>query len=107
MICSDKKKRVKDCHWFYIYIVSIYFKYAFDCFHTVCTCVFPQGQRRPLCLYDFLDLGEVEDNIRRAQACKKTRHFIVDPELAKLVTEHLGPDLQDAKTVIFDCNPGK
>ncbi|KAM7423887.1 hypothetical protein PAMA_000315 [Pampus argenteus] len=65
-----------------------------------------RGQCRPLSLYDFLDLGEVEENVRRAQACKKNRYFIVDPELAKLVTEHLGPDLQDAKTVIFDCNPG-
>lgn len=65
-----------------------------------------QGQSRPLCLYDFLELGEVEENVRRAQTCKKTSHFIVDPDLAKLVVDHLGPDLQDAKTVIFECNPG-
>lgn len=63
-----------------------------------------QGQCRPLCHYDFLDLGEVEENVRRAQACKKMRHFIVDPDLAKLVTHHLRPD--DAKAVIFECNPG-
>lgn len=66
--------------------------------------VFLQGQCRPLCHYDFLDLGEVEENVRRAQACKKMRHFIVDPDLAKLVTHHLRPD--DAKAVIFECNPG-
>ncbi|XP_069030647.1 dimethyladenosine transferase 2, mitochondrial [Embiotoca jacksoni] len=63
-------------------------------------------QCRPLCRYDFLDLGEVEENVRRAKACKTIRHFIVEPDLANLVTQHLGPKLQDAKTVIFDCNPG-
>ncbi|XP_053172800.1 dimethyladenosine transferase 2, mitochondrial [Scomber japonicus] len=74
--------------------------------HRKLSAVAVQGQRRRLCLYDYLDLGEVEENVRRAQSCKKHRHIIVDPELAKLVTEHLGPDLQDAKTVIIDCNPG-
>ncbi|XP_076582506.1 dimethyladenosine transferase 2, mitochondrial [Chaetodon auriga] len=72
--------------------------------HRNLSAVAVQGQRRPLCLYDFLDLGEVEENVRRAQACKKRRRFIVDPDLAKLVTQHLGPE--DAKTVIFECNPG-
>ncbi|XP_061566936.1 dimethyladenosine transferase 2, mitochondrial [Cololabis saira] len=65
-----------------------------------------KGHSRPLCRYDYLDLGEVEENVRRAQACRKMGHFIVDPELANLVAQHLGPDLQDAKTVIFECNPG-
>lgn len=63
-----------------------------------------QSQSRPLCRYDFLDLGEVEENVRRAQACKKIRHFIVDPDLAKLVAQHLRPE--DGNSVIFDCNPG-
>ncbi|XP_077419637.1 dimethyladenosine transferase 2, mitochondrial [Vanacampus margaritifer] len=65
-----------------------------------------KGQCRPLCFYDFLDLGEVEDNIRQARASAKSRRFIVDPELAKMVTHHLGPDLHSAKTIILECNPG-
>lgn len=72
--------------------------------HRNLSAVAVQGQRRPLCRFDFLDLGEVEENILRTQACKKLRHFIVDPDLAKLVAEHLGPE--DAKTVILECNPG-
>lgn len=80
------------------------FTYIVNCFHSVCTYNHLQGQRRPLCRYDFLDLGEVEENVRRAQTCKKMRHFIVDPDLAKLVTQHLGPE--NAKTAIFECNPG-
>lgn len=65
-----------------------------------------QGQSRPLCRYDFLDIGEVEENVRRAKACKRVRHFIVTPGLADVVTQHLSPDPHDAKTVIFECNPG-
>ncbi|XP_008298697.1 dimethyladenosine transferase 2, mitochondrial [Stegastes partitus] len=74
--------------------------------HRNLSAVAVQGQCRPLCRYDFLDLGEVEENVRRALACKKIRHFIVDPDLADLITQHVGPDLQDGKTVIFECNPG-
>lgn len=63
-------------------------------------------QCRPLCQYDFLDIGEVEENVRRAQRSKRSRHFIVNPELANLVTQHLGPEIQDSKTILFECNPG-
>ncbi|XP_049926131.1 dimethyladenosine transferase 2, mitochondrial [Epinephelus moara] len=72
--------------------------------HRNLSAVAVQGQCRPLCRYDFLDLGEAEDNVRRAQTCKAMRYFIVDPDLAKLVVQHLEPE--DPKTVIFECNPG-
>ncbi|KAM8894815.1 dimethyladenosine transferase 2, mitochondrial [Spinachia spinachia] len=62
-----------------------------------------QGQCHHLCRYDSLDLGEVEENVSRALACKKIRHFIVDPALAELVTQHVQPG--NAR-VIFECNPG-
>ncbi|XP_051920091.1 dimethyladenosine transferase 2, mitochondrial [Hippocampus zosterae] len=74
--------------------------------HRNLSAVAMKGQFRPMCFYDFLDLGEVEDNVRQARTCKKSRRFIVDPELAKLVVQHLGPDLQSAKTVVLECNPG-
>ncbi|KAF7662104.1 hypothetical protein LDENG_00246310 [Lucifuga dentata] len=74
--------------------------------HRNLSAVAVHSQSRPLCRYDSLDTGEVEKNVRRAQACKTMRHFIVDPDLATLVTQHLGPDLRDAKTVLFECNPG-
>lgn len=67
----------------------------------MCIYVFLQGQCRPLCRYDFLD---VKENVHRAQDFKKMRHFIVDPDVARLVTQHLVSE--DAKSVIFECNPG-
>ncbi|XP_056268155.1 dimethyladenosine transferase 2, mitochondrial [Pseudoliparis swirei] len=72
--------------------------------HRNLSAVAVQDQRRPPCRYDFLELGEVEENKRRALACKKIRHFIVDPDLAELVTQHLRPE--DTKSLIFECNPG-
>ncbi|KAK7913350.1 hypothetical protein WMY93_013561 [Mugilogobius chulae] len=63
-------------------------------------------QSRHLCQYDFLDIGEVEENIHRARSCKTMRHFIVNPSLANLVAQHLGPDIEDSKTILFECNPG-
>ncbi|KAI1895858.1 hypothetical protein AGOR_G00111090 [Albula goreensis] len=65
-----------------------------------------KGQCRPLCRYGFLDLGEVEENTRKAQAARNIRRFIVDPALAQLVTDHLGGDLADGNAVIFEHNPG-
>ncbi|XP_053722560.1 dimethyladenosine transferase 2, mitochondrial-like isoform X3 [Synchiropus splendidus] len=74
--------------------------------HRNLSAVAVQGQRRPLSQYDCLDLGQVEDNARRAQSCKKHRHFVVDPALAQLVVQHMGPDLRKDRSVILECNPG-
>ncbi|XP_056112126.1 dimethyladenosine transferase 2, mitochondrial [Rhinichthys klamathensis goyatoka] len=65
-----------------------------------------QGQFRPLCRYDPLDLGDVDENTQKALACKHLRRFIVDPSLARIVTDHLAGDIEDGKAVIFECNPG-
>ncbi|KAG1973170.1 dimethyladenosine transferase 1, mitochondrial [Pimephales promelas] len=64
------------------------------------------GQFRPLCRYDPLDLGDVDENTQKALACKHLRQFIVDPSLARIVTDHLAGDIEDGKAVIFECNPG-
>ncbi|XP_062863945.1 dimethyladenosine transferase 2, mitochondrial [Trichomycterus rosablanca] len=64
------------------------------------------NQQRPLSRYDPLDLGELEENTRKALACKHLRRFIVDPALARLVTDHLTADIEEGKAVIFECNPG-
>ncbi|XP_077569754.1 dimethyladenosine transferase 2, mitochondrial [Stigmatopora nigra] len=73
--------------------------------HRNLSAVAAKGQCRPLS-YDFLDLGDLEENVRYARTCRRLRRFIVNPELAKVVARHLGPDLQSAKTVVFECNPG-
>uniref|UniRef100_A0AAY4BFQ9 rRNA adenine N(6)-methyltransferase n=1 Tax=Denticeps clupeoides TaxID=299321 RepID=A0AAY4BFQ9_9TELE len=64
------------------------------------------AQYRPHCRYDFLDLGEVEENMQKALSCKGLRRFIVEPSLARVVTDHLAGDIDDGKAVIFECNPG-
>lgn len=65
-----------------------------------------KGQFRPLCRYDLLDLGDVDENTHKALACKSLRRFIVDPTLATIVTDHLAEDIEHGKAVIFECNPG-
>ncbi|XP_049319440.1 dimethyladenosine transferase 2, mitochondrial [Astyanax mexicanus] len=65
-----------------------------------------QGQRRPLSRCELLDLGSEEENTRRALTCKRLRRFIIDPNLARLVTDHLSHDLEDTNAVIFEVNPG-
>lgn len=65
-----------------------------------------KGQFRPLCRYDLLDLGDVNENAQKALVCKSLRRFIVDPTLARIVTDHLAEDIEDGKAVIFECNPG-
>lgn len=57
--------------------------------------------------HDFLDLGDVRENTRKAKGCKTMRRFIVEPALARLVTDHLSSDIEDGKAIIFECNPGK
>ncbi|XP_036398049.1 dimethyladenosine transferase 2, mitochondrial [Megalops cyprinoides] len=65
-----------------------------------------KGHCRPLSRYDFLDLGEVEENTRKAMTCRSLRRFIIDPALARQVARHLEGDLADSNAVIFECNPG-
>ncbi|XP_062302668.1 dimethyladenosine transferase 2, mitochondrial [Osmerus eperlanus] len=56
--------------------------------------------------YDDLDLGSVEENTLKAKTCNTVRRFLVEPDLANLVAQHMGPNLEDSKAVIFDCHPG-
>nr|XP_023694555.1 dimethyladenosine transferase 2, mitochondrial isoform X3 [Paramormyrops kingsleyae]XP_023694556.1 dimethyladenosine transferase 2, mitochondrial isoform X3 [Paramormyrops kingsleyae] len=65
-----------------------------------------KSQCRPMSRYDFLDPDEVEENTRKALACKNLRHFIVDPDFAQLVADHLKGDLTERNAAIFECNPG-
>lgn len=65
-----------------------------------------KGQYRPHSRYELLELGDVVDNTRKALACKTLRRFIVEPALARLVTEHLASDIEHGKAVIFECDPG-
>ncbi|KAL4623868.1 dimethyladenosine transferase 2, mitochondrial-like [Arapaima gigas] len=67
--------------------------------------LFP-GQCRPLSRYDFLDLGEVEENTQKVLTSRNLQHFIVDPDLARLVASLLEKDLENGKAAVFECNPG-
>ncbi|XP_063049426.1 dimethyladenosine transferase 2, mitochondrial [Engraulis encrasicolus] len=53
-----------------------------------------------------LDLGDVVENTRRALACKSLRRFLVEPALARLVTEHLADDIRHSNALILECDPG-
>lgn len=65
-----------------------------------------KSQRRPLRRCDLLDLGDEEENAHKAFNCKRLRRFIIDPNLARLVTDHLAHDLEEKNAVIFEVNPG-
>ncbi|XP_041109759.1 dimethyladenosine transferase 2, mitochondrial [Polyodon spathula] len=65
-----------------------------------------KGQYRPLSRFDFLDVGEVEENIKKALTCRGLRRFIVNPDIASLIADHLDSDLSENRAVIFECNPG-
>uniref|UniRef100_H3B9X7 rRNA adenine N(6)-methyltransferase n=1 Tax=Latimeria chalumnae TaxID=7897 RepID=H3B9X7_LATCH len=65
-----------------------------------------KGQHRHLSRFDFLDIGDVEELTAKALACRSLRRFIINPDLARIVVDHLDTDLSDSGTVIFECNPG-
>lgn len=65
-----------------------------------------KGQCRPLSRFDFLDVGAVEENIKKALTCRVLRRFIVNPDIASLIADHLDSDLSENRAVIFECNPG-
>ncbi|XP_048830507.1 dimethyladenosine transferase 2, mitochondrial-like [Brienomyrus brachyistius] len=65
-----------------------------------------KSQFRPMSRYNFLDPGDVDENTRKALACRYQRHFIVDPDFAQLVADHLKGDLTERNAAIFECNPG-
>ena len=48
----------------------------------------------------------MEENTLKAKTCNVVRRFLVEPSLASLVAEHMGPNLEDSKAVIFECHPG-
>lgn len=64
------------------------------------------SQHRPLTRFDPLDLGQVHENTLKALACKHLRRFIIDPELARVVVQHLEHDINHSNFAIFECNPG-
>lgn len=65
-----------------------------------------QDQRDPLPRYDYLDLGDVEENTQKAKDCNTVRRFLIEPAISSLVAHHLGPHLGDSRAVIFEVNPG-
>ncbi|XP_062379809.1 dimethyladenosine transferase 2, mitochondrial [Sardina pilchardus] len=65
-----------------------------------------KGQYRPHCKYDYLDLGDVDVNTAKAKGCTSPRWFLTNPELARLVADHISRDIEDEKSVILECDPG-
>lgn len=63
-------------------------------------------QQRPLSRFDFLDIEEVEEMINNAEKRRWIRRFIVNPDLANLIVEHIDTDLSENNAIIFECNPG-
>lgn len=64
-------------------------------------------QQRPLSRFDFLDIEEVEEMINNAEKRRWIRRFIVNPDLANLIVEHIDTDLSENNAIIFECNPGE
>ncbi|XP_007896594.1 dimethyladenosine transferase 2, mitochondrial isoform X2 [Callorhinchus milii] len=64
---------------------------------------FASKQQRPLSRFDFLDLGDIEELTKKG---KQKRKFIINPDLANVVTECLDDDLSEDRAILFECNPG-
>lgn len=70
-----------------------------------CVRVFVQGHTHPLCQHEDLDVRDIEEKIRRTLGSRQQKHYLVDPQLATVVAQHLRTG--DTDSVIFECNPGK
>ncbi|XP_008308615.1 dimethyladenosine transferase 2, mitochondrial [Cynoglossus semilaevis] len=63
-----------------------------------------QGHTHPLCQHEDLDVRDIEEKIRRTLGSRQQKHYLVDPQLATVVAQHLRTG--DTDSVIFECNPG-
>uniref|UniRef100_A0A3P8VET6 rRNA adenine N(6)-methyltransferase n=1 Tax=Cynoglossus semilaevis TaxID=244447 RepID=A0A3P8VET6_CYNSE len=62
------------------------------------------GHTHPLCQHEDLDVRDIEEKIRRTLGSRQQKHYLVDPQLATVVAQHLRTG--DTDSVIFECNPG-